>query len=58
MKGIKMKKRNKKHGITQISISFPKEMLPKLDELARRQMRNRSNYITTLIKERIESKEL
>lgn len=53
-----MKKRNKKHGMTQISISFPKEMLPKLDELARRQMRNRSNYITTLIKERIESKEL
>lgn len=53
-----MKKRNKKHGITQISISFPKEMLPKLDELARRQMRNRSNYITTIIKEKIESEEL
>lgn len=55
---MKMKKRNKKHGITQISISFPKEMLPKLDELARRQMRNRSNYITTIIKEQIESEGL
>lgn len=53
-----MKTKNKKHGITQISITIPKEMLSKLDELARRQMRNRSNYIATIIKERIESKEL
>ena len=53
-----MKTKNKKHGITQISITIQKDMLPKLDELARRQMRNRSNYIATIIKEKIESKEL
>ena len=39
-----MKKRNKKHGITRISVSLPKEMLPKLDELARRQMRYSDCY--------------
>lgn len=51
----KAKKRpNARAGITQISITLPKSLLPEVDKLAAADNRNRSNYISNLIWREVE----
>ena len=47
------RKKSKKTRSTQISVSIPSHLIDGLDKLARADNRNRSNFITTLIVERL-----
>ena len=43
------RKKNKQKGMTQISISLPQDLVKQVDELARRDNRNRSNFIANTL---------
>lgn len=51
-----MKKKTKKDaGKTQISISLPEELVARVDEMAEKENRNRSNFISTTLTRLAES---
>lgn len=43
-------KSSSSEGVTQVSLSLPTELIERIDELAKAENRNRSNYIATFLK--------
>ena len=52
------KKKTASSGMTQISLSLPKKLIDRIDELAAGDNRNRSNYIATYLERVAEEMEM